>query len=144
MPCHWGLEGNRYKAGTETLPYTCVTQDWSSRACGAFGECEVNANMATEEYSTERRAEFLLFNAVDDEDYARAKEEVPGWALPLSRLSATESSAALVLRRARPASGNDSPTCRLRKLRSWLTKPCAKSGGKSARRKIVESRERLT
>jgi AbrB family looped-hinge helix DNA binding protein len=27
-------------------------------------------------YSPERRAEFLLSNAVDDEDYARAREEV--------------------------------------------------------------------
>jgi len=29
-----------------------------------------------ESYTPERRAEFLLSNAVDEEDYARAKEEV--------------------------------------------------------------------
>lgn len=29
-----------------------------------------------ESYTSERRAEFLLSNAVDEEDYARAKEEV--------------------------------------------------------------------
>ena len=32
--------------------------------------------IALELYSPERRAEFLLSNAVDDEDYARAREEV--------------------------------------------------------------------
>jgi len=32
--------------------------------------------IALEIYSTERKAEFILSNAVDEEDYARAKEEV--------------------------------------------------------------------
>lgn len=32
--------------------------------------------IALEMYSTERKAEFILSNAVDEEDYARAKEEV--------------------------------------------------------------------
>lgn len=32
--------------------------------------------VALEMYSPERKAEFLLSNAVDDEDYARAAEEV--------------------------------------------------------------------
>lgn len=32
--------------------------------------------IALELYSVERKAEFLLSNAVDDEDYARAREEV--------------------------------------------------------------------
>ena len=32
--------------------------------------------IALELYSAERKAEFLLSNAVDDEDYARAREEV--------------------------------------------------------------------
>ncbi len=34
-----------------------------------------------EVYSSERRAEFLLSNAVDEEDYARAREEVRGMGL---------------------------------------------------------------
>ena len=37
--------------------------------------------IALEIYSTERKAEFILSNAVDQEDYARAKEEV--WRLGL-------------------------------------------------------------
>jgi AbrB family looped-hinge helix DNA binding protein len=32
--------------------------------------------IALEVYSAERKAEFLLTNAVDEEDYARAKEQV--------------------------------------------------------------------
>jgi hypothetical protein len=32
--------------------------------------------IALEIYSTERKAEFILSNAVDEEDYARALEEV--------------------------------------------------------------------
>ena len=32
--------------------------------------------IALEVYSAERKAEFLLANAVDEDDYARAKEEV--------------------------------------------------------------------
>ena len=32
--------------------------------------------IALEIYSTERKAEFILSNAVDEEDYTRAKEEV--------------------------------------------------------------------
>ncbi len=32
--------------------------------------------IALEMYSPERKAEFILSNAVDEEDYARAKEEV--------------------------------------------------------------------
>jgi len=34
-----------------------------------------------ESYTTKRRAEFLLSNAVDREDYARAEEEVRGLGL---------------------------------------------------------------
>lgn len=34
------------------------------------------ATVPIELYSRERRAEFLLSNAVDDDDYARAREEV--------------------------------------------------------------------
>ena len=34
------------------------------------------ATIPLEIYTPERRAEFLLSNAVDEEDYARAKEEV--------------------------------------------------------------------
>ena len=34
------------------------------------------ATISLEIYTPERRAEFLLSNAVDEEDYARAKEEV--------------------------------------------------------------------
>ena len=34
------------------------------------------ATVPLEIYSPERRAEFILSNAVDEEDYARAKEEV--------------------------------------------------------------------
>ena len=37
--------------------------------------------IALEVYSPERKAEFLLSNAVDAEDYARAKEEVRGLGL---------------------------------------------------------------
>ena len=37
--------------------------------------------IALEIYSTERKAEFILSNAVDEEDYARALEEVRGLGL---------------------------------------------------------------
>ena len=37
--------------------------------------------IALEIYSPERKAEFLLNNAVDQEDYARAREEVVGLGL---------------------------------------------------------------